>query len=113
MAGAIGNLARLSLRLSDLEIDTVHCTEMEHQAADALSRPKNRVDGKTPLYDEVPVLTISETLFACAPSTKKDHFNFIKESKGSFAIFILKVRMMAGVKENKKTEILTVPEIIS
>lgn len=74
-------LARWHLRLSEFELDIVHLSGIKHKAADVLSRSKVKIEDKTALDDEVPVLTISQPYLACVTYTEMIYLKFIKEPR--------------------------------
>lgn len=111
MAKATGRLTRWRLRLSEFEFDIFRRIGIKHQAADALSPPQTKVENRTLLDNEVPVIIETQTLFACMQETEPTDFEFINELKDPFIPFIGDVRMTAGIKNSEKMEIRTLGEI--
>lgn len=112
MAEATGKMERWGLRLSEFELHIVHCAGIKHQVADTLSRLKENDEGKTPLDDEAPILTIPQDIFAGVPKTEIPDLEFIEEVKGPFFLFIPEVCMMAGPADNEKQKVSTLSKFI-
>lgn len=60
MTEATGKLVRWHLRLSEFDFEVVHWGGVKHEAAEALSRLEKTGMEKSPLEDDIPVLTITE-----------------------------------------------------
>lgn len=74
----------------------MHCRVIRQEGVDKIT-----------LVYEVPVLTVSQEVFACALQTKVTDFVFYEEPRGPFALFTPDVCTMAGITDNKKAEIPT------
>lgn len=81
--------------------DFTSCNAPGKHASDALTRIRKLK--KKALEDELVVLTISQELFACAAKAGKVYFKITEERKSRYVSFILKVYMMADVRDNEKS----------
>lgn len=75
---------------------------MKQQTVDALSRFKTKGEHKVIVHDEVPVPTVSQAFFACAPQTEITNIEFISGRKSMFFFFILDSCIRAGITNNEK-----------
>lgn len=78
-----------------------------------MSRHKTKGEDKKTPDTEVPVLDVSQALFACVHQAKITDLQFIGEPKGLLVRFIAKACIMTGIMDNEKTEIPTLAEIFS
>lgn len=74
---ATGELAGWRLRLSEFEFYIVNRTDTKQEGADTMSRSKTKCEDKAALDEKVPVFTVLEAFFACAPKTKITDFELI------------------------------------
>lgn len=65
------------------------------------------------MEDNVLVRTVSQASLACAPQTELADFEFMKDPKGPFILFIPQFCMKAGLTDKEKAEIPTLAGIIS
>lgn len=113
IADAKGKLAPWRLTLSDLEVYIVLCAGITHQEGNGLSRIKAEGEDKTPLDDEVPVLTAPQKLFTCAPKAEIIDLEFIEEPAGPFFLSNPGACMIADIKDNEKAKKRTLAELIT
>lgn len=79
--------AHWRLKLSYPLFSIFHYAGMQYKTANTLSRFKSNVEDRTTLDDEVPVLTVCQELFACAPLTETFDFKTMQESKRLLCAF--------------------------
>lgn len=72
MSDESGKLAKLGLRLSELEFDKVYCAGIKHQSADAFSRLPTDESNESELNNEIPVLSINPETFGAVPSVETE-----------------------------------------
>lgn len=62
----------------DYEFDIIHLSDVNHQAADALTRLKTKGEHETPLEDEVSFLIILQEIYACSSKMETTDLHFIE-----------------------------------
>lgn len=90
MSNATRKLVQQRLKISEPEFKIFRSFGIELQETDALSRLKRNDKNKTPSEPEIPIFTISQKVFACAPNTETADFEFIEELKSAFIPFSLR-----------------------
>lgn len=113
MANIFGKLVRWRLRLLEFELDIFNREVIKHHGGDALQLLNAKGEDKKTMHNEVPVLAISQALFAYAPKTEITDFKFTKELRGSIVSFILEVCTIIVVRDNEEGKVQILPEFIS